>query len=216
MAKSKTPAPKTAEEETQEKQAQAVIALSETKMVGSLRDCVLDLFKHRQKPWQQMAEQEQREAADRIEFVCREAVAEAVAMIAKRGFDTIPAQLKTFQVDGKMKLVLEAVPLDEVLVAANKARGKTVQIIVADPRDFGGADPAKVDKDEPELPIDGALDELAEAGIKVAALDDAGNEWGWLDTTTEDEGGPFLTKTAAIEAAKQHLADRANQEEPAL
>lgn len=138
---------------------------------GALQMLVLDLFKHRPKPWDAMLEAEQASVARSIRNAVNEAMAEACLMIAEGGQHSIIARLEKFVgKGGKYQASLVAQGGPELAMELAKLDGRTVVIIDADARDFDGQpigsapDQAPLEFDEePETPAhDGETGEILE------------------------------------------------------
>jgi hypothetical protein len=140
---------------SEENQVEDMPQIAEETMLGDLRDCILDTFKHERdiKPWKEMSEEEQRNLAARIETRCRFAIAEAVRMIAANGFHTIKGELEKVTIKDSYQCVINVSKHIEQRHALADAAGNAVLITVADVEQFMGADEADIDPDQPDLPV---------------------------------------------------------------
>lgn len=133
--------------------ADTTIDLAAETLSGDLRDAVLELFRNRQKPWQQMSEGEKRDVASGIEATTRDIVGRACLILAAGGRLTATAALETFQQKGReivAKLELYASP--EAVLALNKACGSSVQLLFVDAAPFKGErKPVEIEADQGDL-----------------------------------------------------------------
>lgn len=138
---------------------------------GALQVLVLDLFKHRPKPWDAMLEDEQRSVARSIRNAVNEALSEACLMIAEGGQHSILARLEKFVgKGGKYQASLVAQGGPELAMELAKLDGRTVVIIDADARDFDGESigsapdqaPLEFDEEEESPPHDEETGEILE------------------------------------------------------
>ncbi len=138
--------------------ARATVDLAAKTLKGDVRDKILELFRHRPKPWEQMLEAERRDLAFSIDTFAAEMIYRACALVAAGGRVTAPAQLAVFQQKGRevtAKLELAAEPT--IIAQLTKACGHDVQILFVDPKPYQGQrkEPAAdVPTDEPALPLE--------------------------------------------------------------
>lgn len=146
--------------------AATVIDLAARTLSGDLRDHFIDLFRGMKNPWYLLNEIEQTRVAEDIGDACREAIRKAVVMIAADDFPTITATLSDVKIkkDGiEGKLGLGRYDPERHLLF--DAAGGEVLMILADARRYIAARGlARVDKQQPDLPLDGeATDDPGEA-----------------------------------------------------
>lgn len=110
-------------------------------LFGDLRDCVLDLFKHRPKLWAAMLSDERRDVTRHIEGVVKTLLDRVVLVVAEDESKAIQAtMLAAFNVKGEAieaKIKLDHIDKDGLLAAYDLA-GKRVVIIDASSRRFMG------------------------------------------------------------------------------
>lgn len=114
-------------------------------LAGDVRDCLLEIIKHRPKPWGQMTEAEQNDTARTIEYASRDLVTKVVEAIAAKQAENTPirAILESYtEKDGiKAALKIKTIGEDDAAVAVvslHKARGKVVMITLASAQDYMG------------------------------------------------------------------------------
>lgn len=118
-------------------------------LAGDVRDCMLEIVKHRPKPWSAMSEDDQLDVARAIEYAARDIVtkvAEAVALATNanspiraivEGFGEkqgggIKASLKIKTIDGDDE------DLARAIINLHKSTGKVVMITLASAADYLG------------------------------------------------------------------------------
>lgn len=104
-------------------------------IVSDLRDHMMDVFKHRPKPWSNMVSSEQRDVAGGIEQVVRQCMAQIVNALAAEGRPNIRAKLESFTNKGgdiKATLKFMGNPTDEQVLSLSHATGKMVVLVTAD------------------------------------------------------------------------------------
>jgi hypothetical protein len=154
-----------------EARAEAV-DLDPAQLSGSLRDAVLDLFRHRPKAWAQMTEAEQRDVSYSVERAVNGLVEKAVAIIAADERPFIEARLEKFTAKaGKYQAALVAQGGPELAADLARLDGHEVLIISADAGQYTRADPAQTDPDEPPLEF-GEPDELPDHDPETGELGD--------------------------------------------
>ncbi|HZT90335.1 MAG TPA: hypothetical protein VFA12_20510 [Stellaceae bacterium] len=134
---------------------------------GDMRDEVLEFVRHQPKQFKAMSEGEQRLFGNRIDDLCRTIVRRAVDIIAADSRVTIGVQLEqvAFKPKGiEAKLTFAAVDA-AIRHALVDAQGQRIMIVVSDPeRYFGERAPAKIEADQPGLPLGRDEPELPLAG----------------------------------------------------
>lgn len=123
-------------------------------LVGDMRDAMMEVFKHRPKPWSQMLAGEQKDVATALEYAAKRIVNKAVLALAAEDRPSIQAVFKGYadkagELTGTVKFL--NVQDDDVL-ALHRASGKTILLVVADSQGFTGQRrEAEVDADQPDL-----------------------------------------------------------------
>lgn len=143
-----------------EKQEKAESFAAET-LSGDVRDVVLTHIKALKKPWAKMSEADQVGTIDAIERMAEDIVRRAVSIIARRGFDCIPIKIADFTVKGgAIKGKFEAIVTESNVVSLADHQAHSAVMVLTDMSDFmGEKGEAKADPDEPNLPLDGKLDD---------------------------------------------------------
>lgn len=132
-------------------------------LVGDMRDAMMEVFKHRPKPWSQMLAGEQKDVATALEYVAKRVVNTAwMLALAAEDRPSIQAVFKGYTdnagtLEGKVKFL--NVQDDDVL-ALHRASGKTILLVVADSQAFTGQRrEADVDADQPDLEFEASGDD---------------------------------------------------------
>lgn len=138
----------------------AAAALAEETLTGDLRDVLLTHVRSMEDPWSKLSEQKQQDKIYAIERAAEDVVRRAVAIIAKRGFDTLPISVADFTVKGgEIKGKFGALVSEQNVVSLSDHQGKAALIVLTDAADFfGERAEAKADPDEPGLPIEDSDD----------------------------------------------------------
>lgn len=116
---------------------------------GDLRDMMLELFKHRPKPWDAMLEDERRGIVRNLKSAVDDALAEVARVIAAEGRDFIMARLDKFTAKGgKYQATLIAQGEADLAMEFARLDGHAVLIISADAEAYQGS------RSEPDIPAD--------------------------------------------------------------
>jgi hypothetical protein len=136
------------------------IDLDPEALVFDVRDEMLEIIKHRPKPWSATSQAEQRDVAGRVEEFGRKLIRQIVEAVAARGQDPIRVLLTKVNaggddivITGKVKMLdAEQTERDNAILALHHAIGKHVVLTRASVDDYAGdgRDP-EVDEDEPPL-----------------------------------------------------------------
>jgi hypothetical protein len=131
---------------------------------GDLRDALLEVFKHRPKPWSACSEMEQRDIAGALDDVAEKLINKAARIIASEGGDAVSATLESVTMKDGLKITAKAVfSIDAVDMLAG-AQGGEILIVNSDSRRMmRHRAPVKIDKDQSEL-IGGDEGDLVNAG----------------------------------------------------
>lgn len=122
---------------------------------GSLRDAVLELFRHRPKLWAQMSQAEQRDTAFAVERAVNVLVARAVLELAAEDRPHILARLEKFTAKGgKYQAALVSQGGPELAADLARLDGHVVLIISADADRYTRAGEAKTEPDQAPLEFD--------------------------------------------------------------
>lgn len=124
-------------------------------MTGDLRDAILQIVKTQKKPWQQLSEQEQTLVVNNVQERVGYMVTKVVDIISADGRKTIIAKLDSITVKDGFKAVLSLSKDSELAHDLVDSQGSLVALVVADREAYTGEkEPAKIDKDQKELPAD--------------------------------------------------------------
>ena len=122
------------------------MALNPGELVFDIRDELLDIIKHRPKPWSATSQIEQREVASRVEQFAEKLVRQIVEIVAARGQDPIRVLLTKVNaggedvvLTGKVKFIdEEPSERDSAMLALLHGIGKFVMLTRATTEDFKG------------------------------------------------------------------------------
>lgn len=148
-------------------------------MVGDLRDGMIEVFKHRPRPWSQLSAAEQKDVAVALEYAAKVMVRKAVVAIAADGRSSVRAKFEGFSdKGGDVKGSLKFFDVDEkAVLVLHRASGQEVLLITADSTAYTGERrEAPIQRDDPELTFEAGTDDvhqesdadLAEAGEPAA------------------------------------------------
>lgn len=148
---------------------------------GDCRDAMLNVLRASM-DWGKLGEQQQRDVNAAIDQAAETIVAKLVKGIAAEGRPSVRAKLESMTVKDGLKLVLSADHDHDTLVLLGDLQGGHVAIVAADvsAHDHQRA-PAKVDRDQPELPT-GDDSDLVDAADPPADGDTV-----HLDNVRDDE-----------------------------
>lgn len=148
------------------------MSLTSGELVFDVRDELLDIIKHRPKPWSATSQQEQRDVAGRCEEFAKKLVRQVVEAVASRGADPIRVLLTKVNaggddivITGKVKF-LDAEPSerDKSILNLHHGIGKHVMLTRASVDDFtGNGREAETDEDQPPLSFEAGGEDDDEA-----------------------------------------------------
>jgi hypothetical protein len=131
---------------------------------GDLRDALLEVFKHRPKPWSACSEMEQRDIAGALDYVAEKLINKAARIIASEGSDAVSATLESVTMKDGLKITAKAVFSIDAAEMLAGAQGGEILIVSSDSRRMmRHRAPVMIDKDQPEL-IGGDEGDLVNAG----------------------------------------------------
>lgn len=144
-------------------------------VVRNATDWVIELFKHRPKPWDQLSQAEQRDLIAGVEENVHELVRHVVEAIARTGREAVRCLFVGFTDKGddiKAELKVKAFSKEETeaaVISLHRARGKHVLVTVASADDFHNS-PAndRSQPDQPDLGFEAGSDEV---DLEQAAAD---------------------------------------------
>lgn len=137
--------------------APETIELAATMMTGQLRDLVLDHMKDAKQtlPWNLLSEDVQKQVISTVEQSVRNAVRQAVEIIARDGKRAVLCQVDQMLVKDGLKLVLVAPRSDTNVMALTGVVKKTVLLTLTDDDAYSGAQERKPDPLQNEMFPDG-------------------------------------------------------------
>jgi hypothetical protein len=123
-------------------------------MLGDLMQICVDELKAAKDVWQKLPQYDQDCAINRIERRCKDAVEQAVRIIASDARATILATLESVTAKDQIKAVLTLSKGDPQRHGLLDACGQPVLIVLASTEQFeGGKDAVKSDPNQPALPL---------------------------------------------------------------
>jgi hypothetical protein len=156
--KSKAGSPETEEQSAATKRFDAEVAnldlndLDLSELDCEVRDRMLDLFKQRPKPWDQMLEGEQVDIAVALQGFGRDLVSAVTLAVAGRGIEYVTATQEKFTYkDGDAVITLKSHGGSDVVMELAKLDGRSVLIVDADASAFYGNKKPATMPDAPEL-----------------------------------------------------------------
>lgn len=162
-----TTAHATTEKTDAELRQDKVHAVTRETMLGDLRAMLLRIFRdprNKNKPWQKMTEEEQRDMVNWIEEELREVIARATDIIRSDGRNHIKVLLESVTVKDEIKGVIKCAKDHELRHALTDAPGSFALLVISDIEAYlGASEPEKIDKDQPQL-HDKETGELLEPG----------------------------------------------------
>lgn len=140
---------------------------------GDVRDALLEIFKHRPKPWSACSEMEQRDIAGALDDVAERLVNKTARVIAAEGNDAVSATLESVTMKDGLKITAKAVfSIDAVDMLAGAQGGEILIVNSNSRRMMHQRAPVKIDKDQPDL-IGGEADDLVNEGDAQTVGDQA-------------------------------------------
>lgn len=114
--------------------------ISAATMVNDLMSITLDELKQAPDAWQKLTEDEQDAAIQRIENRVKEAVRQAINLVASGGYVRVPATVDAIAIKGEVKATLKvkAMPTDRSLHELFESQGRSCLIVLADAEEFAG------------------------------------------------------------------------------
>jgi NADH dehydrogenase/NADH:ubiquinone oxidoreductase subunit G len=137
------------------------------KVVATATAWVLELFKHRPKPWDQLSQQEQRDLASGIEHNVKELVRLVVEAVAREGRTAVRCLAVGFQDQGEdIKVTLKVKALsaedtEQAILTLHRSRGKHVLLTMASAEDYAEVPVADQSQpDQTDLGFEAGSDEV--------------------------------------------------------
>lgn len=133
-----------------------LLDLSNPRHIGAnLRDTMLDIFRHRHKPWSAMSQDEQQDLGRAVDFSVKECLRRVAEVVAADRRASISAKLERYQdKGGEITAAVKIMGADDhTVLALHRASGKVVLIITADADEYLGGPDVRTDPDAPDLPF---------------------------------------------------------------
>ena len=105
--------------------------LTAATMLGELMACTLDELKHAQDAWQKLSQDEQDRTIERVQNRVKNAVTQAVGLIATGGYARIPATLESATIKDGIKVVCQVAKHDAKRHELLDATGSVVHLVLA-------------------------------------------------------------------------------------
>ena len=124
-------------------------------LTGDVRDALLTHIRSMENPWSKMSERAQQEKIDAVSNMGRSLVTRAAYIVGARGFEHLGITIGKFTAkDGTLKAEFETAQTHLSLVALADMQGRRSLLVLVDPDEYDGEkEPAKPDKDQPELAV---------------------------------------------------------------
>lgn len=126
-----------------------------------MRDALLTRFQQAQHPWPRMSEREQRETVEAFGITARHVIRQVVRAVTDYDFPRCVVALGDMKIIGGDKARIEAkitAPnYEEYRNTLGDHVGSMVTLVMIDSEDFmGSRGEPRIDKDQPDLPLEGA------------------------------------------------------------
>lgn len=141
-------------------------------LMGDMRDVILQRIRTLQKPWAQMSEQEQVDCANGTELAAKDMIRKTVRLLNQHEWPTAVVELSEMKIGGTKGI-------EAKIACANVSHnrevlgdyvGTQVMLMMVDSDSFMAARaPAKIDKDQPELPMEGEAEPEEQPEEEAAA-----------------------------------------------
>jgi len=130
-------------------------------LMGDMRDAMLMRIRTLQKPWAQMTEAEQTDCANGIELAARDMIRKTVRLVNKHEWPSCVVTLAEMKIGGTNGIDIKMIcpNISEYRNVLGEHVKTQVMVVFADSETFmAERAPAQIDKDEPEMPLDGEAD----------------------------------------------------------
>lgn len=107
-------------------------------LLADVRDAILSEFKAVDKPWEKQNESEQSRLIQRAEYIAGRLIADVVAIVADKGFSSIPASIDQFTRKDGIKITLKASATVEHITQLAEHGMNAVVLVLAEPTKFMG------------------------------------------------------------------------------
>lgn len=165
MAKAKKNGADAPAEPAAEQSVDNPIVIATETMLGDLMKLCVDELKVAKDVWPKLSQFDQDYAIERIERRCKDAVEQAVRILASEARASILATLESVTAKDQIKAVLTLSKGDPQRHGLLDACGQPVLIVLASTEQFeGGKDAVKSDPDQPALPLERQSDRVMQEG----------------------------------------------------
>lgn len=146
-----------------EQLAQSVQFNDSTRIGRTLIDSMIDILRHRHKPWPAMTEIEKRDVQTAIDYAVKVELRAIVLALASEGKPSITAKLEKYaDKAGEIVATLKIVGAnDQTVLTLHRASGKVVMIVAADGDSLMG-EAAEIEDDQAPLPFSAGTDVVEE------------------------------------------------------
>lgn len=129
-------------------------------LMGDMRDAMLQRIRTLKKPWAQMSEGEQYDCANGIELAAKDMIRKTVRLLNKFEWPHAVVELGEVKIGGtkgiEAKITCSNIALNRNVLGEHV--GTQIMLLMVDSDTFmAERAPARVDKDQPDLPLDGAV-----------------------------------------------------------
>jgi hypothetical protein len=144
-------------------------------LTGDIRDMILTHIRAMETPWSKLSEKQQREKIEAATKAADNAVRGAVRIVADKGFPHLIVSTGKWTVKDGIKLeVIAAGTVENVTHLAEHDGGSAVLVLCDVKAFFGQREEAKPAPDQPDLPIEGEVEDAVEEvdGADVESYDE--------------------------------------------
>ncbi len=130
-------------------------------LMGDMRDAILMRIRTLQKPWAQMAEREQTDCANGVELAARDIIRKTVRLLNQHEWPHTVVELSEMKIGGTkgIEAKIACANISHNRETLGDHIGSQVMLLMVDSETFmAERAPVKVDKDQPDLPIDADSD----------------------------------------------------------
>lgn len=188
------------------------IEVAKETMLGDLMKCLVEQIKVCPKSWQQMSEQEQQEALDRMELQVSDAVRQVVNIVLSENKIAVVAKIESVTYKDGCKVVLKALGEIANTIHLAEAEGQIVNIIIPQTDDMlNGDGKPKAEPDQRGLELGEEYDDeypegdLSEFGEDAVSLDDDMSGDDWHEDDEDESGFDFEGESGDEEEASEEL-----------
>ena len=135
-------------------------------LMGDMRDAMLMRIRTLQKSWQQMSEQEQIDCANGIELAAKDMIRKSVRLLNKHEWPSTVVELGEVKIGGTkgIEAKITCGNIEHNRTVLGEHVGQQIMVLMVDSDTFMSARaPVEIDKDQPEMPLDGSAEDLGGA-----------------------------------------------------